>query len=328
MENDKSRKTLLLVILAGMFVIFTINSQYFLTPDNVLSILREASTVGIMALGMTLVIITAGIDLSVGSVVAFCAMMITNLFVYTSMPLLPAVLVTCAAGIAVGVFNGIAITKLNIPDFIVTLSTMVIFRGLTAVIAVRDAGGFIKNVTIPNLDFGFISGKIGPIYNIIICFVVLAFLSSFILKKTRIGTHIYATGADRRSAMLSGINVGRAKVFAYAFSGLMAGVAAIFMSSRIMSAIVDLADGIEMDVIAAVVVGGTLFAGGKGDIWGTVLGAVFLATLQNGIYKFDISSAYQPVILGIVIIASIMLDELSRRFKIKKQQGGSPAPAK
>lgn len=319
MENDKTRKKLLLVILAGMFVLFAVNSEYFLTADNILSVFREGATVGIMAIGMTFVILTAGIDLSVGSIVAFCAMLVTNLFVYTNIPVVTAVVLTCVIGIVIGMFNGVIITKLHIPDFIVTLAMMVIFRGITAVIAIRDDGGFIKNVTIPNHDFGFISGKIGPVYNVIICFVLLVLLAHFILRKLRIGTYIYATGTDQRSAILSGINVDRAKMFAYAFSGLTAGIAAIFMSSRIMSAIVDLANGIEMDVIAAVVVGGTLFSGGKGDVWGTALGAIFLATLQNGIYKFDISSAYQPVILGISIIVSIMLDQLARSFRKKNK---------
>lgn len=315
MEQFKKRKILLLTLLAVMFIAFTIKSPYFLKIDNLMSIGREGSTVGILALGMTLVIIAGGIDLSIGSIIAFSAMLCLG--IYSKNPRFPAglmALIVLAIGVAIGLLNGMLITKLKVPDFIVTLSTQTIFRGLTTIIAPKDAFGNILNININNKSFSAIAGKVGPVHNVIIAFAFLSVFTYFLLRHTRQGTCVYAVGAHQRSARLSGIDVDRTKIFTYMYSGLMAGIAALFMCARIRTGTADLADSYETEVIAATIVGGTAFSGGRGDIPGTVIGAIFLATLQNGIYKFNISTSFDPIILGTVIIISIMFDEVSRRI--------------
>jgi ribose transport system permease protein len=289
-------------------VVFSILSPYFLTLNNLSMILREASGIGIMALGMTFVIIIAGIDLSVGSIVAFVAMLGANFMQYTTIPVIIFVPILIIAGALIGFLNGYIITKLKIPDFIVTLAMMGIIRGLAVMISIKQ-NGYIRNIVIQNKDFISFSGKISSIYYVTIAFFVLATVAHILLKHTRFGTYTYAIGANLKSAKLSGINDSKIKILVYTFSGAMCAISSIFLSSRLMTATSTMGAGMEMDVIAAVVVGGTAFSGGRGDIQGTVIGALFMAVVQNGIYKFQISAAYQSIIMGGIIVLAVMFDE-------------------
>lgn len=318
MTSLKKRKILLVVTLVLITIFFTIKSPYYLKPSNLLTILREASVLGIMAIGMTYVIITGGIDLSVGSVFAICSMLYVDLFYVMNLPAVPAILIVLVLSLGIGAVNGLLVTKVQLPDFIATLATMTVFRGLTTIIAPRDASGNVVSVNIKNKLFASLAEEIGPVHSVIIVFAVLCVIAHIILRYTKTGISIYATGANAKSASLSGIRTTRAKMFAYMFSALMAGIAATFYTARIRSATVDLGAGVETDVIAAVVVGGTLFAGGEGDILGVALGAIFLKALQNGLYKLDVSSAYDPIIVGCVIIAAIMMDSLLGKVKLPK----------
>ena len=335
MTQLRNRKILLLIVMVAMTAAFTVISPYYLKLSNWMSILREASNVGILAIGMTFVIIVGGIDLSVGSVFSICAMLYVRLFEGTGLPTIVVMLIVILFSAAIGTLNGLAVTRLKVPDFIATLASMTILRGLTVIIAPRDMNGNVASINISNKTFSSLADKIGPIYIVFLVFVVLCVLAHLILKYTKLGTSVYALGANAKSAMLSGIDGRKIKLFTYMLSGLMAGIAATFYTARIRTATVDLGSGIETTVIAAVVVGGTSFAGGEGDIIGTAIGAIFLEALQNGLYKLDISATFDPIIIGCVIILSILLDSIFARFsgskasaKVKRLQKGVGQSAK
>lgn len=328
MTQLKKRKILLLAVMIAMTAAFTIVSPYYIKFSNWMSILREASNVGILAVGMTFVIIVGGIDLSVGSVFSICAMLYVRLFEGTSLPTIVVVLAVLLLSVGIGALNGLFVTRLKVPDFIATLASMTILRGLTIIAAPRDMNGNVASINISNKAFSSLADKIGPVYLVFIAFVVICVVAHLILKYTRIGTSAYALGANAKSAMLSGIDAKKVKMFTYGLSGLTAGIAATFYTARIRTATVDLGSGIETSVIAAVVVGGTSFAGGEGDIIGTAIGAIFLKALQNGLYKLDISATFDPIIIGCVIILSILLDSILAHFSGRKAPAGKAARRK
>ncbi len=307
-KQDTMRRLVLISLLIITMVIFSNLSPYFLTINNLTTILREASGIGIMALGMTFVIIIAGIDLSVGSIIAFVAMIGANFIYYTNIPVIIFLPILLLIGALVGFINGYIITKFNIPDFIVTLAMMGIIRGFSVLISIKE-NGYIRNIVIQNKDFVSFAGKISSIYYVTIAFFILAIFAHILLKYTRFGTYAYSVGANLKSSKLSGIDSVKTKILVYTFSGVMCAIAAIFLSARLMTATSTMGAGMELDVIAAVVVGGTAFSGGRGDIPGTVIGALFMAVIQNGIYKFQISAAYQSIIMGGIIVLAVMFDE-------------------
>jgi ribose transport system permease protein len=307
-KQDTMRRLVLVILLLVTMGIFTYLSPYFLTINNLYTILREASGVGIVAIGMTFVIITAGIDLSIGSIVAFVAMLCVNFMHYTSIPVIIFLPIAILVGGFLGFINGFIITKFKMPDFIVTLAMMGILRGLTLLISIKQ-NGIIKNIVIQNKSFVSFAGKISSIYYVTIVFFILAIIGQVLLKNTKFGTYTYAIGTNLNSSKLSGINDTKTKILVYTFSGVMCAIAAIFLSARLMTATPTMGSGMELDVIAAVVVGGTAFSGGRGDVLGTVIGALFMAVIQNGIYKFHISAAYQSIIMGTIIVIAVMFDE-------------------
>lgn len=310
------RKVILLLLLGILAIIFSNQSSSFLKSRNLMSIGLEGGTVGILACGMTFVIICGGIDLSCSSLIALDAMLCFKVFVgnqefnaYAMM------LIVLAMNLLIGLYHGLVVTKLNVPDFIVTLSSQIILRGLTVIIAPLNEAGNILNVNIENeafislynrVDIGEMSFRI-----VFFAFVAVVIISQIILKYTKKGVSIYAVGTNARSAALTGISVSRTKIFAYMYSAFTTGIAALFMCARVGTGTADLASGYEMDVIAATIVGGTAFSGGRGDIVGSAIGAIFLAVMENGIYKFpNVSTSLMPVIIGLVIIVSIMFDQI------------------
>jgi ribose/xylose/arabinose/galactoside ABC-type transport system permease subunit len=281
----------------------------FLTAGNINKMFQEAAQIGIVAIGFTLVMITAGIDMSVGGIIAVTAMVAVNFISYTKIPVVLFVPLTLLVGAAAGLVNGVFISRFKLPAFIVTLATKGILTGLALVIAVKDKQGFVQNVYINNdIYLWFGSSTFGGIYRTAIAFLLLGMGTQFFLKNTRAGTNIYASGANPTAASLTGINVERTTVGVYVFAGICASIAAIFISSRMMTAMPELGLGTEMDVIASVVIGGTSFNGGLGDIWGTMLGSVFLALIKNGILKLGMSPWIQPIVIGGVIIVTVIID--------------------
>lgn len=318
MRQETVRRLISAALLAVLILVFSLTSEYFLTPNNVFAFLRDASVTGIIAVGVTFVIITAGIDLSTGALVAFICMIAANILYYLpAVPVFAVCLACIALGAVGGYFNGTIITRLKLPDFIATLAGQGIFRGLAMLFAIREMGR-ISNKVIQNDGFILFSGHINGLYLVTITFFVIVILGQLILKQTKLGIYTYAAGANKKSADLSGINTGKIRRIAYTFSGLCCGIASIFLLARTGAATVELGTGLEFDVIAAVVVGGCAFSGGRGDVIGSMLGALFMAVLTNGIYKYNLGSEYQVMIKGAVIVAMVLFDSVYQRYMEKK----------
>ncbi|HEY9054059.1 MAG TPA: ABC transporter permease [Rectinemataceae bacterium] len=314
-----SRYAVRRIILAGLMVLIvgaiSLANPVFLSLGNIMKLFQEASQTGIVALGFTLVMIIGGIDNSIGAVIAVTSMVCINFLTKTAFPVWLFVPVSLLVGLGTGFFNGFFISKYKLPEFIVTLATKSILTGLALVIAVKDSMGFVQNVYIQNETYLWFGGQaFGTIYRATFAFLLMGVATQVFMRKTRAGTNIFATGANPTAAALTGINTARVTVGVYMFAGLCASISAIFISSRMMTAMPELGIGSEMDVMASVVLGGTSFAGGSGDIWGTMLGSLFLALIKNVILKLGISPWVQPIIIGGIIVVTVMIDVIQRKL--------------
>lgn len=319
MRQENMRRLISVASLVIIMLVFGVTSDSFFTANNILSILREASLTGIIAIGVTFVIITAGIDLSTGATVGFAGMLCANLLYHYNLPAGLIMLISVLTGLVCGAVNGFIITKLRVPEFIATLSTQYLFRSMVFVFAIREAG-VISNKKIENPGILIMGGSINGLYLVTIAFVVLAVVGQFILKKTKFGTYVYATGANRKSAELSGINTDKIRWFVFIITGFLCGIATIFQVGRVGSVTTDLGTGMEFDIIAAVVIGGCAFSGGRGDVFGSAIGAVFMAVLQNGILKYNLPTAAQLVVKGVVIVIMIIFDAVYNDYMQKRIQ--------
>ncbi len=313
MSVSNIRRLILILLLIILGAALSIASPAFLTLGNIMTLLQDAAMYGIIALGLTFVLITAEIDISFGAIIAFTSMVCVNFLVHTMIPVPLFVPLAVVLGGLIGVVNGFFITRFKLPDFIVTLAVRGILSGLAILIAIKE-GGFVSNVYIQNPAYLWFGSELGPTHVVTVVFFVLAIGAHFLLKHTRFGTNVYATGANINAARLSGVNTNRTIIGVYALVGTCAALAAVFISSRMMTAMPDLGIGQEMDVIASVVIGGTAFSGGIGDIPGTVLGVLFLALIKNGILKLGISPFLQTIIIGGLIVVTVIVDTWYRRL--------------
>lgn len=320
MKQNTLRKLISLGMIAVLAIFFTLKSPYFLTASNLSAIVRDSAVAGIAGIGLTYVILTAGIDLSTGSVMALAGMVMANIYTYTLIPIPLMILAGLAVGLVCGAINGFVVTKLKLPEFIATLATMGIYRSLTYVIAVRDSAGSIQSVQMRASSFTVLGSGVGGLYWVVLALVVLTLLGQFILKKTRFGTNLYAVGSNFKAAQLSGINTDRVRIGAFVLTGLLAAVGGVFSVARLQSTTVLLGDSFNFDPIAAAVIGGCALDGGNGDVLGTFLGAIFMAALDNGILKLQMSTAYQYVIKGIFIILVVIFDAWYRNFMQNRAQ--------
>ncbi|MEH2466238.1 ABC transporter permease subunit [Nostoc sp.] len=313
-RNRKSVSTLLevagiLPILVIICILFAFLSPNFLTGGNIVNILRQASINIVLATGMTFVILTGGIDLSVGSILAVSAVvaLLVSLLPALSWAAVPAALL---AGLLLGLLNGALITFLDVPPFIVTLGSLTALRGVAFLVA--------KGTTLINRDINFAwvgNTYIGPFPWLVIIALLTVIVSWFVLRQTVLGVQIYAVGGNERAARLTGIKVNRVLLFVYGISGLLAGLAGIMSASRLYSASGIVGTGYELDAIAAVILGGTSFTGGIGTIGGTLLGALIIAILNNGLTLLNLSYFWQLVVKGLVIILAVTIDRLRRRSR-------------
>ncbi|WP_298921436.1 ribose ABC transporter permease [uncultured Nostoc sp.] len=313
-RNRKSISTLLevagiLPILVIICILFAFLSPNFLTGGNIVNILRQASINIVLATGMTFVILTGGIDLSVGSILAVSAVvaLLVSLLPTLSWAAVPAALL---AGLLLGLLNGALITFLDVPPFIVTLGSLTALRGVAFLVA--------KGTTLINRDINFAwvgNTYIGPFPWLVIIALLTVIVSWFVLRQTVLGVQIYAVGGNERAARLTGIKVNRVLLFVYGISGLLAGLAGIMSASRLYSASGIVGQGYELDAIAAVILGGTSFTGGIGTIGGTLLGALIIAILNNGLTLLNLSYFWQLVVKGLVIILAVTIDRLRRRSR-------------
>ena len=299
------------LILIGMCLLLTLSVQNkFLSVSNLTSIIRQFSFIAIMAIGMVMVIITGGIDLSVGSVFAFAGVVTCLGITDWHLPIFVAVLLGMASGAAFGYINGLCITKLKLPPFISTLGTMSIARGLSYGIT----GGY----PIGSLPDGFKFIGLGSIFNIptpILLMLVLALIFSIFRRKTILGRWIYAIGGNEEAARISGVRVDRVKRIVYALCGMMAAIAGIATAARLGVGQSTAGQGYEMDAIAAVIIGGASVTGGVGNVIGPILGAAIMGVLRNGLVLLDVSAYWQQAVLGVVIIVAVSFDKLQHKKK-------------
>ena len=299
----------ILPILLAICILFALLSPNFLSAGNAVNILRQASINIVLATGMTFVILTGGIDLSVGSVLAVSAVVgvLVSLVPVVGWLAVPVALLT---GLLLGLINGALITFLNVPPFIVTLGTLTALRGAAFLVA--------NGTTVINRDLNFAwigNSYVGPLPWLVIIALLVVAASWFVLRQTVLGVQIYAVGGSERAARLTGIKVNRVLLFVYGVSGLLAGLAGVMSSSRLYSATGMLGQGYELDAIAAVILGGTSFTGGIGTIVGTLFGALIIAVLNNGLTLLNMSFFWQLVVKGLVIIVAVIVDRLRRGSK-------------
>ena len=278
----------------------------FITPSNVLNILRQTSINAIIAAGVTFAILIGGIDLSVGSVLGISGAVAASM-VAGGANAFQAVITAIAIGVGIGIFNGLVISKGKVQAFIATLGTMTLVRGYTLVytqgMPISIGTGSQSNI-FAQLGGGYFLGVPIPIYITAVVFV----MGYYVLNYTRIGRYVYALGGNEEAAMLSGINVDKVKIFVFAVSGALAALAGIIVTSRLSSAQPQAGSGYELDAIAAVVLGGTSLVGGVGSIIGTVVGALIIGILNNALNLMNVSAYYQLVAKGLVILIAVLLD--------------------
>lgn len=304
--KDMIRRYGILFGLIGLITGFSILSERFFTISNMLIVMRQTSIVAFLAVGMSFVIIGAGIDLSVGSVLAFSGAVGAG--VMQNGGIFFGILAGLALGTALGAFNGIVITKLKIPAFIATLAMMAIARGGTLVYT--DG----RPITGLPSSFAFLGrGYIGNVPFPIILMLIIFILAYIILKLTRFGRYVYATGGNINAARASGIKVDNVIISTFAISGFLSGLTGMVLASRLNSAQPTAGVGYELDAIAAVVLGGTNLFGGEGELWGTLVGAFIMGILNNGLNMLNVSSFYQQVVKGIVILIAVTVAQSGKK---------------
>jgi ribose transport system permease protein len=311
MRLDWQEAAGLLGIYVLLMIVLSVLSPYFLSVNNFLNILVAISTIGIMSVAMTMVIVSGGIDLSIGSVVAISGVIVSQFSQFMPMPL--AILIALVVGVIIGSINGIAVTRFNVNPLITTLGMLSIVRGFAFVFS----GGLTHDIF--DESFGFLGrGYLLGIPFQVIVMVILFLLTAWVMRQTIFGRAIYAIGGNAQASRLAGIPVRRLQMIVYILSGLSAALGGVFLASQLSAGAPAAATGIELSVIAAVILGGSSLNGGKGTIWGTLLGVLILGTLNNGLTLLNVSSYYQDVARGLVLLLAVGLDQL--RLRLTKKQ--------
>jgi len=301
-----------------MVLAFSIFAEGFLSVDNFWTVMRQISVNTCLSVGMTLVILTGGIDLSVGSILALSGAIMAGLLkfgtelealnLYVGYGALAAITIGILAGASLGLFNGVMITRFKVPPFVATLAMLTIARGLTKLYTGGEA--------ITGLGDAFVkigSGRLLGIPNQVWIAAGIVLAATVLLMKTRFGRYIYAVGGNEEAAKLSGLNVKRVKLMVYTAAGALAAVGGLIVTSRLNSATPIAGEGLELDSIAAVVIGGTSLAGGRGSVLGTVLGALIIGVLNSGLVIMGVDPFWQTVIKGFVILLAVVIDRLNAK---------------
>lgn len=299
-----------------LVLVFSISSSNFFQFSNIVGILLSTAVIGVLALGSTFVIITGGIDLSVGTVMTLSAVMTGVFITFFGLPVPIGILGGILTGAFCGMLSGLSVAKLNIPPFIATLAMMMIAKGLALVISGTKPIYFAEDTGFSRISQDSVIGKIIPgfdIPNAVLIFFIVAIIGGIILSKTIIGRYNFAIGSNEEATRLSGVNVHFWKVLIYTITGTFTGIAGILMASRLNSAQPALGMGYELEAIAAVVIGGTSLSGGKGTIVGTVIGALIMSVLTNGLRILSVPQEWQTVVVGFVIILAVYADILRRK---------------
>ena len=299
-----------------IFIFFSFASPYFFTFSNVVGILIATAVNGLLALGVTFIIISGGIDLSVGTVMTLCSVMTAVTVKNLGLPIPVGIIVGVLTGGVAGFINGIMISKLKLPPFIATLGMLNVARGLSLVITDLSPIYFPLETGFNNIAMGSFLGTIIPgfdIPNAVLIMFGSAIIASIILTKTVIGRYCYALGSNEEAARLSGVNIVFWKTAIYTLGGLFVGIAGIVIAARLNSAQPALGQGYELDAIAAAVIGGISMSGGEGTMLGTIIGAFIISTLTNGLRMMSVPQEWQIVITGLIILSAVYMDILRRK---------------
>lgn len=301
-----NRLTGIILVLLAMIVVLAIASPAFMTSSNWLSILNQASLKGILAIGMTFVIVGSGIDLSIGALMSVCAMFLADILLKSGIQRLwVAILVCLVAGVVCGFINGFLTAYVGLPEFLLTMGTMSIFRGFDYV--------YTNCQTIRGLDQKWIDFWNSGIPWPAIIMIALAVVAYIVIKFTKYGRYVFAVGGNESASRLSGINTKFIKCMNYVLMGLICGICAIVYVGRMSSAEAGAGDGFELTAIAAAAIGGASLAGGRGSIVGAVIGALILSVLSNGLTLLRVSSYYQTIFTGVIIVVAILIDRFSNK---------------
>lgn len=299
----------IVLIFIAMCILMSFLSPAFLRVRNIVNVVRQISIIGIVAMGVTMVIITNGIDLSSGSVIALVSVIVAT-FVQPGENLFFAILLGLSIGALAGCINGTISAKGKIPPFISTLGMMTVARGLALLLSDgRPIGNLSDSFTF--IGKGSIAGLPIPI----IIFILVGIISHFLLSSTKLGNYTYAIGGNEQAARICGINVDRYKILIFTYAGLLSALAGIILTARITAGQPSMGVGLELDAIASAVIGGTSLSGGIGTIGGTIVGALIIGVLNNGLDLLGVSSYYQQILKGVIIVAAVLLD--SRKNKKK-----------
>lgn len=307
MEQKKIGKALLseyfiIIIFVALVVVLTILKPSFLSGSNIVNILKQTSIIGILSFGMMFVIICGGFDMSVGSIIAFTGVLAAMLG-QGNVPLIVPLIVACVAGLAIGIINGVGVAIGNLPPFIMTLGTMTAVRGLA--LLVSDG----KPITGISETYKAVAAKsIFGIPLLAVYFVVVIVICAFVLSKTKFGRRVFSCGGNIQAARVAGINTTMIRMAVFAIAGFLAGFCGFLMTSRVTIGQPTAAESYEMDAITACVIGGVSMSGGVGKTWGVVVGALLITVISNGLDVLGVSSHWQKIVKGIIIVVAVLID--------------------
>lgn len=310
------QKAVAFVVLIALLIFFTFSNANFMSQSNMVGIMQATAVNGVLAVACTFVIASAGIDLSVGTLMTFTAVMSGVFLTYWGWPMWLGVPAVLLCGAIVGAISGLIISRLKIPPFIATLGMMLVLKGLSLVISGVHPIYFNDTPNYSMISADSFIGNFLPSFEIpngVLILFGVAIIASVILNKSILGRYIFALGSNEEAARLSGVNVNFWKVVTYALGGLVCGIAGLLISSRLNSAQPALGQGYELDAIAATVIGGTSLAGGRGTILGTLIGAFIMSVLTNGLRINGVPEEWQFVVTGIIIIVAVYVDTMLRK---------------
>lgn len=315
-RSDAVQKLMAFAGLIALFIVFSLSSPNFLTLNNIIGILLATAVNGVLALGATFVIITAGIDLSVGTVMTFSAVMTGVFVVYWGLPIPLGIVGGILAGGLCGLVNGLVISRMKVPPFIATLGMLYATRGLSLVISGVKPIYFNDTPEFRDIAMGSVLGALIPgldIPNAVFILFGAAIVAGLVLTRTVLGRYCFAIGSNEEATRLSGVNVDAWKAAVYALCGMFAGLGGVIMASRLNSAQPALGAGYELDAIAAVVIGGTSLRGGEGTVLGTIIGAFIISVLANGLRILSVPQEWQMVVTGAIVVLAVYADIIRRR---------------
>jgi ribose transport system permease protein len=316
LSSGARQKLLAFGSLLVLMIFFSIASPNFLQQDNIMAILQATAVNGVLAVAVTFVIITGGIDLSIGTLMTFCAVMAGVVLTYWGLPFPLGVLAAIFFGVLSGAVSGTIIARLKVPPFIATLGMMMLLKGLALVISGTKPIYFNDTPEFPSISQDSLIGwaiPSLPIPNAVLILFLVSIAAAIVLNKTPLGRYTFALGSNEEAVRLSGVNVSFWKIVVYAVNGGICGIAGLLIASRLNSAQPALGQGYELDAIAAVVIGGTSLSGGSGTILGTIIGAFIMSVLTNGLRIMSVAQEWQTVVTGAIIILAVYADMLRRR---------------